>query len=166
LNRKEYNIAVKELSGRLYGYCLKYLRNSADSSDIVQDAFEKLWNNRKKVELSKAKSWLFSTAHNTLINFINKKNRITYMYELESKQNARNLSHDFEMKEVVDICLSCLPPVQKSIILLRDLEGYNYKEISEILDLSESQVKVYLFRARNKIKKQLKGQAILEVRHA
>ncbi|MGV6862213.1 MAG: RNA polymerase sigma factor [Putridiphycobacter sp.] len=166
MNRKEYNIAVKDLSGRLYGYCLKYLRNSADSSDIVQDAFEKLWKNRKKVDFDKAKPWLFSTAHNTLINFISKKNRITYMYELESKESARNLSHDFEVKEVVDNCLATLPPVQKSIVLLRDLEGYNYKEISEILNLTESQVKVYLFRARNKIKKQLKGLTVLEVKHA
>jgi len=166
LNRREYNIAVKEQSGRLYGYCLKYLKNPADSSDIVQDAFEKLWNNRKKVDFDKVKPWLFSTAHNTLINFITKKNRISYMYELESKQSARNLSHDFEIKEIVDNCLATLPPLQKSIILLRDLEGYNYKEISEILDISESQVKVYLFRARNKIKKQLKGLTVLEVKHA
>ena len=166
MNRKDYNIVVKDLSGRLYGYCVKYLNSHEDANDIVQDAFEKLWNNRKKVEFEKAKSWLFATAHNTLLNFITKKNRITYMYELESKQNARNLSHDFELKEIVEFCLAKLPPVQKSIILLRDLEGYNYKDISEILNLSESQVKVYLFRARNKIKKQLKGLTVLEVKHA
>jgi RNA polymerase sigma-70 factor (ECF subfamily) len=63
----------------------------------------------------------------------------------------------FESKQVVDRALSILPPIQKSIILLRDLEGYTYDEIGEILALSPSQVKVYLFRARNKIKKQLKG---------
>ena len=53
--------------------------------------------------------------------------------------------------------VSILPPIQKSIILLRDIEGYSYDEIGGILELSPSQVKVYLFRARNKIKKQLKG---------
>ena len=63
----------------------------------------------------------------------------------------------FESNQVVERAVSILPPIQKSIILLRDLEGYSYDEIGEILDLSPSQVKVYLFRARTKIKKQLKG---------
>lgn len=66
-------------------------------------------------------------------------------------------SNRFESQEVVDRAVSILPPVQKSVILLRDLEGYSYQDIGEILGLSESQVKVYLFRGRNKIKKQLKG---------
>lgn len=65
--------------------------------------------------------------------------------------------NSFESNQVVERAVSILPPVQKSIILLRDLEGYSYQEIGEILELSDSQVKVYLFRARNKIKKQLKG---------
>jgi RNA polymerase sigma factor (sigma-70 family) len=155
LNRKEYNIAVKDHSGKLYGYCLRYLRSQEDASDIVQDVFEKLWNNRKKVEFMKSKSWLFTTAHNALLNFIGKKNRISYVYDLESNQVDRNHADDFETRELVNNCLATLPPIQKSIILLRDLEGYNYKEISEILKLSESQVKVYLFRARNKVKKQI-----------
>ena len=63
----------------------------------------------------------------------------------------------FESKQLIDRAVNILPPIQKSIILLRDLEGYSYEEIGSILELSDSQVKVYLFRARNKIKKQLKG---------
>jgi RNA polymerase sigma factor (sigma-70 family) len=155
LNRKEYNIAVNDLSGKLYGYCLKYLRSKEDAHDIVQDVFEKLWANRKKVDFIKSKSWLFTSAHNALLNFIGKKNRITYMSDLESNEHSRNHADDFEIREMVDNCLSTLPPVQKSIILLRDLEGYNYKEISKMLKLTESQVKVYLFRARNKVRKQI-----------
>ena len=159
MNRKEYNIAVKDHSGKLFGYCLRYLRNSEDASDIVQDVFEKLWKNRKKVDLEKSKAWLFTSAHNTLLNFIGKKNRITYMFDVESNQCCANHADNYETRQMVDKCLATLPPIQKSIILLRDLEGYNYKEISEILNLSESQVKVYLFRTRNKVKKQILGIA-------
>lgn len=161
MTRKEYNIAVKEYSGRLYGYALKYLKSTEDANDIVQDVFEKLWKNRKKVEVEKAKSWLFTCAHNALINMMKKNSRITYQSNTESNRVTEPHSHDFEVKEVVEKSLALLPPVQKSIILLRDLEGYNYKEIGEILKLSEAQVKVYLFRARNKIKKQLKDLTIL-----
>jgi RNA polymerase sigma-70 factor (ECF subfamily) len=61
----------------------------------------------------------------------------------------------------VQLLVQDLPPLQKSILLLRDLEGYSYQEIAEQLQLSEAQVKVYLFRARVKIKKQVNEQFIL-----
>lgn len=157
LKRQEYNTIVKLHSDKLYGYATKFLRNSEDAQDIVQDVFEKLWINRKKVELEKAKSWMFTCAHNAMINLINKNQRIQLSGNEIMPEKVRKDFNMFESNQVVDRAVCILPTIQKSIILLRDLEGYSYDEIGEILDLSSSQVKVYLFRARNKIKKQLKG---------
>jgi DNA-directed RNA polymerase specialized sigma24 family protein len=61
-----------------------------------------------------------------------------------------------DLKDIIDRSLQQLPPLQRSIILLRDYEGYNYKEIADILELNESQVKVYLFRGRQRIKDLIK----------
>jgi RNA polymerase sigma factor (sigma-70 family) len=157
LKRHEYNIAVSTHSGKLYGFALKFLRNAEDAQDIVQDVFEKLWINRKKVEVEKAKAWMFTTAHNAMINYVMKKQRMILPGDELIPETAKSERSSFESSQVVDRAVSILPPVQKSIILLRDLEGYTYDEIGDILELSPSQVKVYLFRARNKIKKQLKG---------
>ncbi|MFN5910764.1 MAG: RNA polymerase sigma factor [Bacteroidota bacterium] len=157
MKRHEYNTAVGAHSNQLFGYALKFLRNQEDAEDIVQDVLEKLWINRKKVEFVKAKSWMYTTAHNAMINLINRKQRIQFPGSDRLPENVKKPVDLFESKQVVDRALSILPPIQKSIILLRDLEGYTYDEIGEILALSPSQVKVYLFRARNKIKKQLKG---------
>jgi RNA polymerase sigma factor (sigma-70 family) len=92
-----------------------------------------------------------------MLNLINKKQRLQLPGNEKMPEKAQKDVNLFESNQVVDRAVNILPTVQKSIILLRDLEGYSYDEIGEILNLSSSQVKVYLFRARNKIKKQLKG---------
>lgn len=160
MNRREYNIAVEKHASNLFGYVFGYLRDSEDTQDIVQDVFEKLWKNRKKVDFYKSKAWMFRTGHNALINFSKRKSRTIYNTDMIPEHSK--VDNRFETQEIIDLALSLLPPLQKSIILLRDLEGYTYEEISEILDISDSQVKVYLYRARKKIKKQLSDLILVQ----
>ena len=159
---QEFNHTVKTISHRLFGFIYKSLRDEEDSNDIVQESFMKLWENRSKVEVEKAKSWLFTTAHNAMINFIKKSARTSSLDELEIDR-GKDDKHDFELKEIIDKALKNLPEQQKTILLLRDMEGYNYQEIGEILNLNESQVKVYLFRARQKMKDQIKDLNFLKL---
>ncbi len=161
MKRHEYNIIVRQQAGNLFGYAIRFLRHEEDAKDIVQDVFEKLWINRQRVEIDKAKSWMFTTAHNAMVNFTNRKGRMHLSDQIVTNDHAKSSTSSFEFNQIIDHVVSILPPLQKSIILLRDLEGYSYKEIGDILELTDSQVKVYLFRARKKIKKQLKGIAEL-----
>lgn len=69
----------------------------------------------------------------------------------------------YELQDLLEVALNTLPTIQKSILLLRDSEGYDYKEIGDVLNLNESQVKVYLFRARKKVKNYLKDLTVLIV---
>jgi RNA polymerase sigma-70 factor (ECF subfamily) len=158
LKRQEFNITVEKHSNALYRFATHFLKNREEAQDIVQDVFEKLWINREKVETEKVKSWLFTCAHNAMLNFINKKARMTRLNDDYHFDSSENSTFSFESTQVINHIVGILPPVQKSIILLRDLEGYSYEEIGDIMSLSPSQVKVYLFRARLKIKKQLKGR--------
>lgn len=137
------------------------MRNKNDAQDIVQNVFEKLWINRRKIDKLKAKSWMFTTAHNMMINYLNRSKRSVDIETVSVSEIINVDVNSFESHEVVQRAVAILPATQRSIILLRDLEGYSYEEIGEILNISESQVKVYLFRARKKIKKQLKGQVEL-----
>ena len=159
MNKREYNNAVKAFSGRLFRYVVKFLRNQEDARDIVQDTFLKLWQHREDVPLEKAKAWLFTTAYRGLVNHAKRASRTRSIDSVEFVEPSR--TNNYEIKELIDKGLARLPEQQRSIILLRDLEGYNYKEIGEILDLSESQVKVYLFRARKKMKDMLKDLTVL-----
>ncbi|HFB61480.1 MAG TPA: RNA polymerase sigma factor, partial [Bacteroidetes bacterium] len=69
-------------------------------------------------------------------------------YKPESPDNGYS-----DLKEVLDKAVEQLPEIQRSVVLLRDYEGYSYREIGQITGLSESQVKVYIFRARLFLKK-------------
>ena len=157
MKKHEYNVVIDELSAQLYRYAFHFLRNQEDAKDIIQDVFEKMWLNRKTIDLETVKPWLYRCTHNAMVNFIVKKSRTSYMSNQELPNATTPFDSSFESMQIVDRMVSILPPTQKSIILLRDIEGYTYKDIGLILDLSASQVKVYLFRARMKIKKQLIG---------
>lgn len=161
MNRKNYNIAVNDYSERIFRYAFKWTKSEDLSKDIVQEVFERLWKNRKKVEELKVKSWLFTTAHNLLVNF-SKKKKLISTEDLVYKEPYFN-ENKYELQDLLEVALSTLPTIQKSILLLRDSEGYDYKEIGDVLNLNESQVKVYLFRARKKVKNYLKDLTVLIV---
>jgi RNA polymerase sigma factor (sigma-70 family) len=143
-------------SGNLYRFMLKMTKDADMANDLVQDAFMKLWEHLAEVEAAKAKSWLFTTARHSMLNQLKRDKRMESMELTQFTEPYAN-EHNFELKELIDKSLNQLPELQRSIILLRDLEGYDYKEIGDILQLSESQVKVYLFRGRQKIKETLKN---------
>ena len=155
MKTKEYNKAVESFSGQLYRFTVKIMKNHDDANDIVQDSYMKLWEHKSKIEFIKAKSWLFTTAYNGSINNLKKQNRSQSLETIPYNEPYYFHEEDFKLKELINKSLDTLPTIQKSIILLRDLEGYSYKEIGEILKLKESQVKVYLFRGRKMIKQQL-----------
>jgi RNA polymerase sigma-70 factor (ECF subfamily) len=69
------------------------------------------------------------------------------------------VQHNSELKQVLMQAVNELNPTQKSLVLLKDYEGYSYHEIAEIMNLSESQVKVYLHRARIILKNKLSAYA-------
>ena len=156
LKKANYTNVVQAHQSNLYRYALNFLGSSDDARDIVQDVFEKLWINVDQIEEVKVKSWLFTCTHNAMLNFIKRRARIDYSSSIHLTAGSQVDSFEFESKEIIERTVSMLPPLQKSIILMRDLEGYSYEEIVTMLNLNPSQVKVYLFRARVKVKNQLK----------
>lgn len=143
----DYNQIVDTRADAIYRYALKYLGDSSSAQDIVQDCFEKLWIHRDQIDPSKIKSWLFTTAHHTMIDGIRKaqRERIPESGKLPEGTYEQGYS---DLQEILGQAVEKLPEVQKSVVLLRDYEGYSYQEIGEITGLSEAQVKVYIYRAR------------------
>lgn len=121
------------------------------AKDIVQDCFEKLWLKRETVDGTKAKSYLFTAAYNTMIDNKRKNKRLDFVESLPINSGSSQLANP-DLQEVLQNALNTLPEIQKTVIILRDYEGYSYEEVGEITGLSASQVKVYIFRARVTLK--------------
>jgi RNA polymerase sigma-70 factor (ECF subfamily) len=143
----EYNQCVDNFSDGVYRFLLKNTKDTHLASDLVQESFMKLWIKRKEVEFAKGKSYLFTTAYHTMIDYFRKNKR---MVTVENhNHNSQTLENEYsDLKEVIDKAVEKLPDVQRSVLLLRDYEGYSYDEIGEMTGLSETQVKVYIYRAR------------------
>ncbi|TAH10542.1 MAG: RNA polymerase sigma factor, partial [Sphingobacteriia bacterium] len=125
-----------------------------DARDIVQTAFEKLWRNRETVENDKAKSFLFTVGYNQMIDHIRKHKRVELKDDF-SDDNRTQYIQDDSVKKTLMQALNRLNETQKSLVMLKDYEGYSYEEIGKIMSLNESQVKVYLHRARLTLKNYL-----------
>ena len=147
---QEYNMSVDQFADPVFRFAYKMTQSKVDADDLVQISFEKLWRNHEIVSFEKVKSWLFTTIYRA---FIDSRRRIKIdLIESFPDSPDEQTGSDFDLKEILDKALSMIPEIQKSCILLRDYEGYAYDEIGEILQLSEAQVKVYIFRARTKMK--------------
>jgi RNA polymerase sigma factor (sigma-70 family) len=151
---EEYNHCVENHADGLYRFILKSIKDSAKAEDIVQDSFEKLWRKVREVAYAKSKSYLFATAYHTMIDAIRKDSRMEHSGG-ENPEGPVYEKHYTDLAEILHRALEMLPHVQKTLILLRDYEGYTYAEIGEITGLNESQVKVYIFRGRIFLKQYL-----------
>jgi RNA polymerase sigma-70 factor (ECF subfamily) len=124
------------------------LRHEEDARDIVQSAFEKMWRNRDSVENEKSKSYLFTVAYNQMIDHIRKVKKISLTDEFTEISRGVNFQPTSNVQKTLREALNRLNETQRSLVMLKDYEGYNYEEIGQITGLNESQVKVYLHRAR------------------
>ena len=158
MTEKEFNNCVDAYADSVFRFILKNIKHEEDARDIVQSSFEKMWVNRAKVVNDTAKSFLFTVAYNQMIDHIRKSNKMP-LSEDTAIPHQQIVQHNSELKQVLMHAVNELNPTQKSLVLLKDYEGYSYQEIAEIMNLSDSQVKVYLHRARLILKTKLSAYA-------
>jgi RNA polymerase sigma factor (sigma-70 family) len=151
MTEKEYNECVSTYADNVYRFILKNLRHEEDARDIVQTAFEKMWRNRSEVDALRSKSYLFTVAYHQMIDHIRKVKRIHLKDEFNENSKVQNQPGN-NLKKILEEALGRLSETQRSLVLLKDYEGYTYEEIGRITGLNESQVKVYLHRARVQLK--------------
>jgi RNA polymerase sigma factor (sigma-70 family) len=148
----EYNTSVDLYSDNLYRFILKHVKDRDVANDIVQDTYEKLWLKVNDTESTNAKSYMYTTAYRTMIDYTRRAKKQEGFDMDKHTDGFETKQVNSDLKAILNQALDTLPEIQKAVVLLRDYEGYEYREIAETTDLSESQVKVYIFRARQSLK--------------
>jgi len=151
LSRKEFNEAVQLHSDSLFRYMLKLVRDRDMADNWVQEAYTVLWEKRENIESSKVKSFLYTTAYRKMIDSYRREIRFAD-FASGATQETKTAQPDYSKRQLLELAFSRVEAKYKSLILLRDYEGYDYSSIAEISGLSLSSVKVNIFRGRQKLK--------------
>ena len=149
---KAFDIIYKKYSRRLYGFVFLYVKQDADTEEIVQDVFIKIWKSRTKIDVySSFESFLFTIAHNATVNLLKKRateqKYVEHVKSLQIINESYELTDEIHYKELKQKFLGLvdeLSPRQKEIFQLSREEGLNNKEIADKLGISIQTVKNHL----------------------
>ncbi len=148
---REYNRSVEDYADNIFRFLIGNLKQKELAEDIVQDTYEKLWVKRETVSYEKVKTYLFTTAYHTMIDRLRKEKRLISMEDILSVTPVEEMVSP-DLNEWLHEAVNKLPASQRAVILLRDYEGYSYKEIANITGQTEQQVKINIFRGRKFLK--------------
>jgi RNA polymerase sigma-70 factor (ECF subfamily) len=153
---------VLPTKNKLFRFALRFLGNEEEAKDIVQEVFIRVWNGRQQMaQVQNWEAWCMRITRNLSLDRL----RLLKGKATQALEDNYDLRHDAlsphestvidESMKKINEMIAALPEKQRQVIHLRDVEGYSYQEICEILELDMNQVKVNLFRARNAVREKL-----------
>ena len=152
---------ILPLKDVLFRLAFRITLNKEDAEDIVQETLIRLWNETKTQEIENIKSFGLTVCRNLSLDHNSKKERqnISFEEDLHEQEDVSSqpdrVTENKERFGFLTALINELPEKQRTAIQLRDVEGRSYKEISDIMQITESDVKVNIFRARQKLKDKL-----------
>lgn len=158
MQKIDFRKDILPLKDKLFRLALRITFDRAEAEDIVQETMIRVWNKRNEWnELDSVEAYCLTVARNLAIDRSEKKDSQTMELTIEAEQTPDASSPydrlvNKERLKLVHRLVGELPEKQRLIMQLRDVEGKSYKEIAAALRLTEEQVKVNLFRARQKVK--------------
>lgn len=162
MNLEAFQNRVLPAKNKLFRFALRMLGNDDDAKDVVQEVFIRVWNGREQMDqIQNMEAWCMRITKNLSLDRL----RSIQRKGTDSLDNSFNVQHTDRTPDVktemgesmqhVGQLIAALPEKQRQVIHLRDVEGYTYNEICDILELDMNQVKVNLFRARNSVREKL-----------
>ena len=168
MDNKNAERLVQTYADMILRICYMYLKHTQDAEDICQDAFIRFYDKDMSFpSMDDAKFWLIRVVKNLSINHVKRKMRESASLEKVMRGPQVNPFKDGaselilkESTAAVRKAVSELPEIYKTVIVLREYAGLNYKEIAGVLKISESNVKVRVHRARKELEAKLDREEV------
>ncbi len=165
MSEKEFRNKVLPFNRKIYAYALSILKNEADAKDALQEIYLKLWKKKDQLkDLKNLEAFCIKITRNYCLDQIRlRKNYLaiedTRLSEdiTETKTRSEEINFFKDKVSSIRLYMSSLPETQRTIMLLKDFEGYDYEEISEILDVNINTIRVNLSRARKTVRAKFKN---------
>jgi RNA polymerase sigma factor (sigma-70 family) len=162
MNLESFQNRILPAKNKLFRFALRFLGSEEEAKDVVQEVFIRVWNGREQMqEVQNWEAWCMRITKNLSLDRIrslSRKQTQPIEETFDVRHDALTPHESTEMRESINRInqlIEALPEKQRQVIHLRDIEGYSYNEICEILELDMNQVKVNLFRARNAVREKL-----------
>ncbi|MBC7920416.1 MAG: RNA polymerase sigma factor [Ferruginibacter sp.] len=162
MSLEEFQKRVLPVKNKLFRFAVRLTGNPEDAEDIVQEVLIRVWNRRQEVDTYRnVEAWCMRLVKNRFLDGVKSKRHRTTGRMAEDEDVPVHTHTPYQVTELNDTMqqvnrlIEALPLRQKQVIHLRDVEGYPYQEIAEMLEMDLNQVKVNLFRARTAIRKRL-----------
>ena len=157
---EQYQQAIAQYRQRIYSFAHYSLRTREDAEDITQEVFIKLWQHWQRIDHDKLNAWLMRVAHNAVIDHVRKRRQHlenTDQYAEPDAQPGSEPDTGSQLEQAafrrqLQQCIRGLKDPFRSILIMRDIQGQSYADIQHSLEMSESQVKVYLHRGRRQLR--------------
>jgi RNA polymerase sigma factor (sigma-70 family) len=162
MNLEAFQNRVLPAKNKLYRFALRMLGNEDDAKDVVQEVFIRVWNGRSQMDqIHNMEAWCMRITKNLSLDKLRSQQRrgtqsLEGSYDIQQTDLTPDRKTEIgESMQNVSQLIAALPEKQRQVIHLRDVEGYTYNEICDIMEIDMNQVKVNLFRARNAVREKL-----------
>jgi RNA polymerase sigma-70 factor, ECF subfamily len=159
MDANEFKMEVLPLKNKLYRFASRMLDDTEEASDAVQEVFMKLWNIRDKLHsLNSLEAFAMTVTRNYCLDRIKSRRTVSVeqtgslLFEEDKNVNIEKLTEQRDTIRHLRQIMNLLPEQQRMIIQLRDIEGYEYEEIEEALNINLNTIRVNLSRARKKLR--------------
>ncbi len=159
MDAKEFKTEVLPLKNKLYRFASRMLDDSEEAGDAVQEVFIKLWNMRDKLHtLNSLEAFAMTVTRNYCLDRIKARRTVSLeqtrslLFEEDKNENIEKLTEQRDTVRHIRQIMARLPEQQRMIIQLRDIEGYEFEEIEQVLDINLNTIRVNLSRARKKLR--------------
>lgn len=162
-DKESFELIVDKYMEKIIYFIYRFVKRIDVAEDLAQDVFVYILMNKEKYDSKYSlKTYLYTIAKSKAINYIKRESKITYLQDNEylfTEEEIEDIVFKKEKRDKLKSAIERLPESQSQLIYLVDIEELSYKEISQILDMSLSQVKSLIHRGRKKLKQILMKEA-------